>query len=133
MMSSSDRILPNPLRGTVPAPSTGPDPLAFHRRLPGYEVTPVVEAPTVARRLGVGTVWVKDESRRLGLPSFKILGASWATYRTLVERLGRDVEPWSDVAELSERLTPLRPLTLAAATDGNHGRAVARMAALLGL
>jgi diaminopropionate ammonia-lyase len=30
-------------------------------------------------------------------------------------------------------VSPLRPLTLATATDGNHGRAVARMARLLGL
>ena len=93
----------------------------------------MVEAPTLARRLGVGTVWVKDECSRLGLPSFKILGASWATYRTLLERLGHDVGPWSDVAQLAEMLSPLRPLSLATATDGNHGRAVARMARLLGL
>lgn len=93
----------------------------------------MVEAPSLARRLDVGTVWVKDESSRLDLPSFKILGASWAAYRTVLERLGGDVGPWSEVAELGERLAPLRPLTLAAATDGNHGRAVARIAALLGL
>jgi diaminopropionate ammonia-lyase len=35
--------------------------------------------------------------------------------------------------ELAKRLAPLRPLTLVTATDGNHGRAVAHMAALLGL
>ena len=57
---------------------------------------------------------VKDESSRLGLPSFKVLGASWAIHR----------------APLQERL---EMSTLACATDGNHGRAVARMARLLGL
>ena len=36
------------------------------------------------------------------------------------------------MADLARQLDPLRPLTLATATDGNHGRAVARMAALLG-
>jgi diaminopropionate ammonia-lyase len=108
-------------------------PLDFHRRLPGYAVTPLVEAPPLARANGVARVWVKDESSRLELPAFKMLGASWAAYRAVAKRLGRDPEPWSGVDELRRRIDPLRPLTLAAATDGNHGRAVARMAALLGV
>ena len=75
---------------------------------------------------------MKDESSRLGLPAFKMLGASWATYRSLVERLGFEPE-WSTIDELATALDPLRPLTLCSATDGNHGRAVARTAKLLGL
>jgi diaminopropionate ammonia-lyase len=114
---------------TAPPPQA---PLALHRRLPGYAVTPLVEAPALARANGVAQVWVKDESSRLGLPAFKMLGASWAAYRAVVERLGRDPEPWASLDELRQILEPLRPLTLAAATDGNHGRAVARMATLLG-
>jgi diaminopropionate ammonia-lyase len=109
------------------------EPMEFHRRLPGYEQTPLIEAPGLAELLGVGEVWVKDEAGRLGLPSFKILGASWATFRAVVERLGKDPGEWSTVAELAQRLDELRPMTLSAATDGNHGRAVARMARLLGL
>ena len=85
----------------------------------------------LARALGVGHVLVKVESHRLGLPAFKMLGASWATYRAVVERLGSEPE-WSTVDELATAVAPLRPLTLAAATDGNHGRAVAAMARLLG-
>jgi diaminopropionate ammonia-lyase len=104
---------------------------AFHRRLPGYEETPVRAAPRAAARLGIRRVLVKDESSRLGLPSFKMLGASWATYRALVDRLGTEPD-WSDVTELADALRPLRPLTLTTATDGNHGRALARIAALLG-
>jgi len=114
---------------TAPPPRA---PLAFHQRLPDYAVTPLVEVPALARANGVARVWVKDESSRLGLPAFKILGASWAAYRAVVERLGRDPEPWASLDELRRSLGPLRPLTLAAATDGNHGRAVARMATLLG-
>jgi len=90
-----------------------------------------VDAPKVADLLGVGRVWVKDESWRLGLPAFKIMGASWAVYRALEKRFG-NLEGWEDLDELKERLAPLLPLTLAAATDGNHGRAVARMGKLLG-
>jgi diaminopropionate ammonia-lyase len=106
--------------------------LAFHRRLPGYMATPLVNAPLLAKRLGVGEIWIKDESRRFDLPSFKIVGASWALYRALGERLGTDLEPWSSLDELANRCAPLRPLTLVTATDGNHGRAVAHLAALFG-
>ena len=56
---------------------------------------------------------VKDESQRLGLPAFKALGAWWAIHRAVQEQPGA-----------SELVT---------ATDGNHGRAVARRAAMLGL
>jgi diaminopropionate ammonia-lyase len=109
----------------------GADALTFHRKLPGYAPTPLVNAPHLARMLGIGRVWIKDESQRLGMPSFKILGASYATYRALETQFG--VFPdWQTTDELAAYCAALRPLTLAAATDGNHGRAVARMARLLG-
>lgn len=119
--------------GTWKLQRTGRDPLDFHRRLPGYEPTPLTEAPRLAETLGVGRVWVKDESSRLGLPAFKILGASWAVYRALEEHSENGIGAWDDFEELRERIEPLLPLALAAATDGNHGRAVARLAGLLGL
>jgi diaminopropionate ammonia-lyase len=103
----------------------------FHRRLPGYAPTRVVDAPGLAAELGLASLSVKDESQRLGLPSFKILGASWAVYRLLTGRLGHEPE-WRDLDELRRALAPLGALTLVAATDGNHGRAVAHMARLLG-
>lgn len=131
----SPRAFVNPLAREVSFEPPPREPLGVHRRLPGYAPTPLVRAPGIAAGLGVADVWVKDESSRLGLPAFKMLGASWATYGALRERLGADPdlpEAWRDVDELRARLAPLRPLTLAAATDGNHGRAVARMARLLG-
>ncbi|MEI7771920.1 MAG: diaminopropionate ammonia-lyase [Chloroflexales bacterium] len=111
---------------------SAPAALAFHRRLPGYAPTPVVEAPALAARLGIGRLSLKLETDRLGLPSFKILGASYAAYRALCARLGGE-PAWAVPDDLRAAVAPLRPLTLLAATDGNHGRAVARMAALLGL
>jgi len=127
------RALSNPLADTgQDLEPAGRAPLGFHRRLPGYAITPLVDAPGLAGALGVGRVWVKDESWRLGLPAFKILGASWAVYRALERRSG-GIGEWGDVEELRGRLGPLLPMTLAAATDGNHGRAVARMAKVLGL
>src|SRR5438105_1012254 len=126
-------ILRNPqrIRLSVDPPSRAV--LEFHRRMPAYEATLLVDAPMIATALGVGRVLVKSENRRLGLPSFKILGASWATYRAVVDHLGYEPEPWSNINELARRhLDHLRPFALAAATDGNHGRAVAFMARLLG-
>jgi diaminopropionate ammonia-lyase len=111
----------------------GPEVLAFHQRLPGYAPTPLREVPALAAATGVGRVLVKDESSRLGLPAFKILGASWATYRVLCDRMGGEPD-WRTLDELAaEVAAELGPLRLVAATDGNHGRAVARMAQLLGL
>jgi len=128
-----DTILVNPgrVRDGAPRASQGDAPAAFHRRLPGYAPTPVTDAPGLAAGLGCSTLSVKDESNRLGLPAFKILGASWAAYRLLVSMLGDEPE-WRTLDELRAALAPLGTLTLVAATDGNHGRAVARMAALLG-
>ncbi|MER8006978.1 diaminopropionate ammonia-lyase [Streptomyces sp. NPDC094149] len=98
-----------------PAPA---DVRSFHRSLPDHAPTPLTELPALAAEFGVGRVFVKDESCRLGLPAFKALGASWAVHRALAERAAEGTEPG--------------PVTLVAATDGNHGRAVARMAHLHG-
>ncbi|MFE9741254.1 diaminopropionate ammonia-lyase [Streptomyces sp. NPDC006477] len=91
---------------------------AFHAALSGYAPTPLTELPELAVELRAGRVFVKDESDRLGLPAFKALGASWAIHRALAERARSGGQPG--------------PVTLVTATDGNHGRAVARMARLLG-
>ena len=119
---------------TGPLPNTfhtSREPIAFHEKLPLYAQTPLVETPAIAERLGLGRVLVKDESQRFGMPSFKLLGASWATYRAIIEVLGIEPAPWNKIAEFREACARLRPFALAAATDGNHGRAVARMAKLL--
>jgi diaminopropionate ammonia-lyase len=120
---------PNVVRETASDASASRD---FHRRLPGYSATPLVDFPEVARYLGIGKLLAKNESSRLGLPAFKILGASWATYRALERRLGRSLDRWKNLPDLVRELAPLRPLCLTTATDGNHGRAVAHVAALFG-
>jgi diaminopropionate ammonia-lyase len=125
------QLYANPHRVAAPpvAPAGG-DPRAFHRELPGYAETPLVAAPTIAAELGLGALWVKVESSRLDLPSFKILGASWAVSRMLLDRFGTLREP-PTLDDLRVALAADAPLTFVAATDGNHGRAVARMARLL--
>ncbi|MDO5681490.1 MAG: pyridoxal-phosphate dependent enzyme [Propionibacteriaceae bacterium] len=94
------------------APTEGGSAEPFHRTLPGYRPTPLRSAPDLAAELGVGEVWVKDESDRMGLPAFKVLGASWACAQVLERHPGA---------------------TLVTATEGNHGRAVAHMARHFGV
>jgi diaminopropionate ammonia-lyase len=107
----------NPARDLAwSCPPVAREVIAFHCSLDGYARTPLVELPDVAAMLGVGRVFAKDESSRLGLPAFKALGASWAVHRALETGLGGG-----------------RALvTFVTATDGNHGRAVAHFARLLG-
>lgn len=104
----------------------------FHRSLPGYHPSPLAEVPSLAAELGVDRVFVKDESARFGLPAFKMVGASYAVSRILSARVG-SAEVALGLDELRDRLGKTEPVTLVAATDGNHGRAVAHMARLLGL
>ena len=126
-----ENVVLNPSPATFPEHFDRDRVLAFHRKLPKYAPTPLVAAPAIAAKLGVRRVWVKDESHRLGLPAYKILGASWATYLALEDRFGPP-PPWNTMEELARQLYPHRRLEIAAATEGNHGRAVARMARWLG-
>jgi diaminopropionate ammonia-lyase len=77
-------------------------------------------------------VLVKHEAERFGLPAFKIVGASWAIHRVLTRRLGSEPD-FDHIDELRDAFAPLRPLTFVTATDGNHGRAVARAARWFGM
>jgi diaminopropionate ammonia-lyase len=72
----------------------------------GYAPTPLRDLPAVADALDLGQVLYKDEGSRFGLRSFKALGGAYAVDRLVASR-GRD------------------GLTVACATDGNHGRSVA--------
>jgi diaminopropionate ammonia-lyase len=107
--------LANPLRDPALQASDSAAPLHFHRALPGYAPTRLVDAPELACEWGVGSVRLKFEEERFGLPAFKFLGVSWAAQRLLGD-------PPDD-----------RDIELVAATDGNHGRAVARVARMSGL
>jgi diaminopropionate ammonia-lyase family/NCS1 nucleoside transporter family len=129
------QILENPRsQGTLPAqPGSEERPLDYHLTLPNYEATPLLSLPEVAERLGVAKVYLKDESWRLGLPSFKMLGASWATAFAIREawvEQGVSVQSLDDLRRAVENPSAKR---LVAATDGNHGRGVARMAKYLGM
>ena len=107
--------------------------LAFHRSLPGYAPTPLLELRQFARHLGLGGIYVKDESLRFGLKAFKALGCAYAMGRLVAERLGREIGDCPFAAMTGEAARArLGEIVFATATDGNHGRAVAWMARQLG-
>ncbi|KAK4955337.1 hypothetical protein LTR10_007532 [Elasticomyces elasticus] len=99
----------------------------FHRQLPAYGETKLHSLPSIAIELGFAHVFIKDESSRFGLPSFKILGASWAIHRALCQRLGLRSSTTLDGVKqaLASRKHSVRLVTC---SEGNWGRAVARMA-----
>ncbi len=74
------------------------------RRWPGYLGVSPTPLPGFARRLGVAALHYQDEGARFDILSFKPWGGAYATAR-LLERVPT--------------------ATVACATDGNHGRAVA--------
>ncbi|KAH8649685.1 tryptophan synthase beta subunit-like PLP-dependent enzyme [Tricladium varicosporioides] len=107
-----------------------PEVLEFHTKSPLYHPTPLISLPKIAEEVGVREVFVKDESERCGLPSFKILGASWATHCAIAAYTKLPVT--SEFQALANAAQAME-IVLVAATDGNHGRAVARIAALLNI
>jgi diaminopropionate ammonia-lyase len=104
----------------------------FHSSIPGYEPTPLRSLPHLAAELGVGGIYVKDESYRFKLNAFKVLGVSYAIARYLAEKLRTNISelPYDVLTgdEIGERIGSV---TFAATTDGNHGRAVAWTARML--
>ncbi|KAL4877082.1 tryptophan synthase beta subunit-like PLP-dependent enzyme [Aspergillus karnatakaensis] len=131
-MSSSRRpIYTNPSASTQTSSFPSVEGLSkFHTSLPGYTPTPLTYLPSLARELGVRAIYVKDESNRLGLPSFKVLGASWGTFRAVASFLFLPLTV--SLEEMGIRARE-KGVVLFAATKGNHGRAVASMGRMLGI
>lgn len=114
--------------------------LNFHQKLANYGESPMHSLPRLAEELQLAHVFVKDESNRFGLPSFKILGASWAIFRAVVERLNLDfdalLDDSSNQVPLWQRLASgvnAHGLSIVTCTEGNWGRAVAHMAKQLSM
>ena len=107
---------------------------AFHATFPMYRPTPLVRMKETARRLGLGEVYIKDESQRFGLNAFKVLGGSYAIGHYLADRLGLAMEAVScALLTAPETKEKLGDITFVTATDGNHGRGVAWTAAQVGM
>lgn len=101
----------------------------FHKSLPGYKATPLVELDDLAKYYGVQKLWLKDESKRFGLNAFKVLGGSYAIGKYLSQKLGKDMSELPFNVLISDEVKKqLGDVTFVTATDGNHGRGVAWVA-----
>jgi diaminopropionate ammonia-lyase len=110
--------------------SLDPAILPFHQALPDYAITPLTPLKDLAKELGVGHIFIKDEGNRFGLPAFKILGASWAVYRAIAAQTGQPTT--TSLEELSKAANG-KGLRVVTTSEGNWGRAVARIGKYLGI
>ena len=99
---------------------------SFDASFPVYKETPLVELKHTAKSMGLGNIYIKDESYRFGLNAFKVLGGSYAIGNYLAKRLGKSITemPYEKLVS-GEIKRELGDITFVTATDGNHGRGVA--------
>lgn len=124
------KTVQNPFRGTgishpdldaMPEISTdAAAPRGLLARCPTYAPTPLVDAGEIAKELGVEKLWIKDESDRMGLGSFKALGAAYVLAHKAAASGAEDL------------LTALAGQTYVTASAGNHGLSVAAGANVFG-
>ncbi|MEE4120583.1 MAG: pyridoxal-phosphate dependent enzyme, partial [Paracoccaceae bacterium] len=99
--------------GFTPMPAADPAPVADLLALcPAHARTPLLDLADLADRTGVAHLSLKDERGRMGLGSFKALGAAYAIAREAADAGG----PWE---------TALSDRTFVTASAGNHGLSVA--------
>ena len=119
------KALQNRFRGTgLPdlQPLPGADARAVAALLeqcPRHRPTPLVDCPALAARAGVARLTIKDERSRMGLGSFKALGAAYAIAREAAA-VGGDLQ------------RALNGRTYVTASAGNHGLSVAAGARIFG-
>lgn len=105
----------------------------LHSQIPGYHMTRLAALPNLATMLGVGGIYVKNESERMELNSFKVMGGSFALFKYFQDILNlKDDEISFDYLTSQEVKDKVGTITFASATDGNHGRGIAWAAKMLG-
>lgn len=113
-MSVTDYIVLKPTNELKSCPTTEKlrtsDSLNFHSSLNNYSPTPLHHLKELSKWLGVHSIYVKDESIRFGLKSFKGLGTSYALHEIITSNSAIN--------------------TFCTTTDGNHGKALAWSARL---
>ena len=128
-----DTKAPNAYVMALVAPDKAQQVRRFHSGIEGYEPTPLVSLNAQAERLGLGALYVKNESKRFGLNAFKSLGGSYAVAKYLCGKLGIPVDENAyTVLRSAEAKEKLGDITFITATDGNHGRGVAWAARIFG-
>lgn len=98
-----------------------------------YNVTPLVSLERLAKKFNVKKIYVKDESKRMGLNAFKGVGVLYSVVRLICEKFDLDIDKikFEDLIE-KELNNKIRKLVFIAATDGNHGKGLAWVSSKLG-
>ena len=94
-------------------------PLAMLERCPAYAPTPLRDVSALAAEVGVARLWIKDESERMRLGSFKALGGAFAVAQMISEASG-EADPTSQAARRTAST-----MTFITASAGNHGLSIA--------
>ena len=94
---------------------------------PDYRTTPLLRLDGLARALGLGGIYYKDEGGRFGLGSFKSLGGAYEVLSLLQTEISARVGDKISLESLrnGEYANLVKDITVITATDGNHGRSVA--------
>ena len=127
-------LLENPLRGkglaqlddlaTGEVETDARAAIALYQHCPAKHATPVESRPELAEQARVGEVWLKLESQRMGLGSFKALGAAYAIAKQAAKR--------ADSSDAQAMAKALNGEVFICASAGNHGLSVAAGARLFG-
>lgn len=98
----------------------------FHESFREYSKTPLQDLQKLADHIGVGGIYLKDESYRFGLNAFKVLGGSFAIAKYMAKRLGKDISELGYKKLISDEIRKeLGDMLFITATDGNHGKGIA--------
>lgn len=105
----------------------------FHESMKEYKPTDLVNLNNLATRLGIKSIYVKDESTRFGLNAFKGLGGAYALARIICKKLNIDISQGTfEYFSKKDIKNKIKDMIFVTATDGNHGRGVAWAANKLG-
>ena len=81
------------------------------------EVSPLIDS-SLAKKNGINSLWFKDERNRLGVGSFKAIGASYVMAHEAINKIGYDFSE-------EELRSSLKGRTFVTASAGNHGISLA--------
>lgn len=106
--------------------------LTFHKTFPSYRETDLRVLRQFSKHAGLRNVYLKDESSRFEINSFKGLGASFAMGSYIAQRLNLDLSDLPYERMISDEVREaLGEITFVSCTDGNHGRGVAWVGQML--
>ena len=122
IFTPQESVMQDPLFGDYVVKSV----TRFHRSMDIYKATPLAHMKNMAKRIGVESIYVKDESHRFGLNAFKVVGGVYGLANVIARYLGIDFNTidFNDLKQESIK-DQLNEVTIMSVTDGNHGRGLA--------